>query len=1002
MVKQTVSGVFIWLLLGAFGFSARAAEGIGSIRGSVYDGDFGMPLGEVSIVIPELNLTVQTNSEGLFVFPEAAPGTYTLIFSKSGYTRQVRSDVLVQAGQMTELNVSLAGDFTDIEEFVVEDLQMGAGTEAALLDLRMESPALMDSISADLMSRAGASDAASALRLVAGATIQDGKYAVIRGLPDRYVNSQMNGVRLPTADADKRAVQLDQFPAAAIENIQVSKTFTPDQQGDASGGAVNIILKGVPNERTLKADYSASWDYPSAGSRFLGYRGGGVNRWGKDEGERDIQFDRLGMNWNGAVGVSPEEQPRDYKWSLSGGDKFDLADGTRLGGFGSFFYEKDSSYKEGRDDAYWVRSPGQPMTPRQSQIEGWDAFKTSLWDIRESTQSVQWGTLGTAGIELEDHRFSILYLYTRLAEDTAMLAENTRGKKNLHRYWPTFFGPEFDNYDPYNPDHPGNAETPDASPYLRSETLEYTERTTRTLQFSGRHTLFDLDLSLGRWLRTLPPEVDWKIAYSSAGMVQPDKRMFGTKWYPLIEGGQVVGRHQPFKPSANFTMGYLQRVWKEITEDSEQYQINLKLPFEQWGGQEGYLKFGFFEDTVTRQYNQESFANFADNQMGPKRPWEFYWSSTFPTENHPITAGQVDVDYKGLQKISAWYYMMDMPLTSQFNLIGGSRVEKTTLDIVNQPESQVFWYPKGSYTAVKLNPGDADVSTQQTDVLPSIGFQYRPWDPITLRGSYSETIARQTLKELTPIMQSEYLGGDVFIGNPDLQTSSLKNYDLRLDYTPYAGSLVSVSWFHKKVKDPIEYVQRVTASFDYTTAVNYPEGQMSGYELEVRQDLARFWESMNGLSVGGNATLINSEVTLPPDEAERFNHPNVRAPMTKRDMTNAPAYLYNIYMTYDVPEVKTQLALFYTVRGDTLVAGASPGAGQTRVLIPSLYETEYGTLNFSLTQPLGSIWKLKFQAKNLLDPEIKTVYRSKYIGDDVTKSTYRKGMEFSLSLSASF
>jgi hypothetical protein len=85
----------------------------------------------------------------------------------------------------------------------------------------------MDSIGSDLMSRAGASDAAAALRLVAGASVQDGKYAVIRGLPDRYVSSQMNRVRLPTADENKRAVELDQFPAAAIESIQVSKTFTP-------------------------------------------------------------------------------------------------------------------------------------------------------------------------------------------------------------------------------------------------------------------------------------------------------------------------------------------------------------------------------------------------------------------------------------------------------------------------------------------------------------------------------------------------------------------------------------------------------------------------------------------------------------------------------------------------------------------------------------------------------------------------------------------------------
>jgi hypothetical protein len=79
--------------------------------------------------------------------------------------------------------------------------------------MRFESPALMDSVGADLISKAGASDAASALRLVSGATRsrrQVGGYP--RGLPGRYVSSQLNGVRLPTADENKRAVELDQFP----------------------------------------------------------------------------------------------------------------------------------------------------------------------------------------------------------------------------------------------------------------------------------------------------------------------------------------------------------------------------------------------------------------------------------------------------------------------------------------------------------------------------------------------------------------------------------------------------------------------------------------------------------------------------------------------------------------------------------------------------------------------------------------------------------------------
>src|SRR6185295_5935434 len=117
----------------------------------------------------------------------------------------------------------------------------------------------------------------------------------------RYVVSQMNGVRLPTADEDKRAVELDQFPAAIIESLQVSKTFTPDQQGDASGGAVNVRLKGVPKDPffvSFKSQYS--YNTQSSGrDDFLTYEGGGVDFWGMDDGGRDVQTDLIGMDWRG-------------------------------------------------------------------------------------------------------------------------------------------------------------------------------------------------------------------------------------------------------------------------------------------------------------------------------------------------------------------------------------------------------------------------------------------------------------------------------------------------------------------------------------------------------------------------------------------------------------------------------------------------------------------------------------------------------------------------------
>jgi outer membrane receptor protein involved in Fe transport len=971
------------------------AQEAGGIRGTVYDKDFEAPLPGVEVLLYETGEKRTTTDEGLYVFAQVPPGTYTVVFAKEGYTRQFTPNIVVSPGQMTDLNASLAGEFTEMEEFVVQDLELG-GSELGVLQIRAESPRMLDAISSDLISQAGVSDAAAALPLISGTTVQDGKYAVVRGLPDRYVNSQLNGIRLPTADADKRAVELDQFPAALVENIQISKTFTPDQQGDASGGAVNVVTKGIPEEPMLQFSSQISYNSQVTGnSDFLTYRGGGVSFWGMDD--RDIQTGNIGSSWDGAVGVSEDSAPIDYKWSLSGGGKRELDSGITLGGFGTFFYERDSSfYDNGIDDKYWVETPGAPMTPQYIQgTPQQGSFKTQLFDVTQGTEEVKWGALGAIGLETENHSLSLLSMYTRAAEDKATLAEDTRGK--------AYYFPGYDRYDSLDP---GNLEV-DAAPYLRTETLEYTERTTQTIQLGGRHKLPDPEWSFREYFTLRNPELDWGVSVNRATMYQPDKRQFGSEWLPgsynqgfppYVDPFTTPEVHRQFKPATNFTLGNLQRIWKDISEDGQQYSLNVKFPFEQWSNDEGYLKLGLFHDTVDREYRQDSFSNFNDNSAQYLAPWEDFWSRVFPSEDHPITPAEIDVDYDGRQRISAWYHMVDLPLWSAFKVIGGVRYETTDLDITNYPESDVTWIPPGSSGVVQLNPGDADVSFSQDDALPSIGFEFTPFEAITLRGSYSETVARQTFKELTPIQQMEYLGSDVFIGNPELGMSALDNYDLRLDYTPYEGGLVSLSYFYKDITDPIEYVQRV-ADIIYTTAVNYPEGELSGFEIEVRQRMDRFWESLAGLSLGANATFIDSEVTLPADEAEGFDQPNIQAPMSKRDMTGAPEYLYNIFLIHDLERSGTQLGLFYTVRGDALVAGAGQSNGK---YVPNVYETEYGTLNFSFSQKVKDKLTLKFQAKNLLDPKIEQVYRSDYVRGDKAKTSYRKGIELSLSMAYEF
>jgi TonB-dependent receptor len=452
--------------------------------------------------------------------------------------------------------------------------------------------------------------------------------------------------------------------------------------------------------------------------------------------------------------------------------------------------------------------------------------------------------------------------------------------------------------------------------------------------------------------------------------------------------------HLPFKPAANFTIGNLQRIFKDIDEESEQATGNLKLPFKSWTDTDGWLKVGAFHDHVSRKFNQDTFSNFNDNSSFSS-PFEDFWSAHFPDQNHPITASDQDVDYHAHQQVGAWYGMLDLPLADGLELVTGARVESTRIDIENLPESGAFWFPPGSLAPTHLNPGDADVDFAQTDVLPSIGLAWRPLDGVTLRAAYSKTVARQTFKELTPIIQQEFLGGPIFIGNPDLQMSALDNYDLRADWAPYDGALASMSWFRKEIKRPIEYVQQVADNFDFTTAVNYPKGTLSGYEFELRQHLGHFVESLDGLSVGANATFINAKVRLPDDEVAAFAQPGIEMTITQRDMTNAPSHLYNAFLTWDLTDAGTQIGAFYTVTGDTLLAGAGQSGGN---FVPSVYMTQYDNLNVTLTQAIGKYFRIGLGAKNLTNPELREVYRSPIGGPDVTHREHTEGIEYSLSL----
>ncbi|VGO11680.1 hypothetical protein PDESU_00225 [Pontiella desulfatans] len=1073
----------------------QAYSQMGGIRGSVMDKDFEVPLTGVKVRISETGQEAETGDAGSYYLEQVPPGAYTLLFSKSGYTRFTKPEVVVMGGQLAEVEAALEGEYEEMDELVVRDIQLGGASEIGLLNLRMESSALMDSVGADLISQAGASDAAGALKLVSGTTVQDGKYAVVRGLPDRYVVSLLNGVRLPTADPDKRAVQLDQYPSSLIESVRVLKSFTPDQQGDASGGAVDVVLRGIPEKRVLKFSVGTKYNENYGGDEFLSYDTSENDYWGQREFEpaEDLAETIDGEQRNDrpiaqypttSYGVSQTDQPENYSWGIELGDRYDLdlfGEEVSVGGLAAFNYEQSATYYEGISDKYTL-APDNTYTNTgtiSKEVDSEHVALTDMWDIKKGTYEINWSGAVGIGLEHELLKLNYLHVFTHNTEDTAIQSLDFRGRETYNPEYVDFVEPESSS--DYLQDFSRYY-----APYRRSESIVYAERDTESDQFGGELTLPVPDLNLGI-IKFKRPVLDIKLSDSSSSLWK-QKEMLDYFWYPgkatteIAEGwewdagiptddilpgalenfvsgaawlnpftnslGEVkappavtekwitdyaafksyIERHPElglvfpqyawyngnvnvdgsnpqeitgvesngtYVADSGIQLGNYQVIWQEVVEDSDQVAFNYKWDFENWTANKGFFKAGIFQDRVDRKYFQQTLSNISPDpsvsfDTGFKGTWDESLADLFAADsNTAVYSSFADIQYDGEQDLDAHYFMLDFPVFDFLTVRGGVRHEEFALKTFLEPDD--YQYARtiksgGGLGYLTSNETgyveDADYS--RVDNLPSIGFDLTPVEPITFRFNWAQTVAKQQFKEVVPIIQREYAGADAFYGNPDLVASPVDNLDLRLDYTPYPGGLISVSYFTKDITDPIQYYKGYDDYGNgYTFVTNYSSAWVDGYEFEIRQDLGRFFSPMEGMSVGANYTYITGEVDLGNGETS--------------DVMEMPEYLYNLFCTYGIDFMDTKIGLFYTHQGDTLKTVKNDEGTPS----PAIYALDYGALNFTISTKLTDHLKLSFKAKNLTDPDIQTVYRVDGLGDALHTS-YTKGREYSVGVTASW
>jgi TonB-dependent receptor len=325
--------------------------------------------------------------------------------------------------------------------------------------------------------------------------------------------------------------------------------------------------------------------------------------------------------------------------------------------------------------------------------------------------------------------------------------------------------------------------------------------------------------------------------------------------------------------------------------------------------------------------------------------------------------------YTASQDITAGYGMADLGILSWLRLIGGVRLENTDMAI---------------------NAGEEGSSSiEQLDLLPSVAMVLSPITNVNLRLSYSETVARPSFREKSPI--ESYDGElDLFIqGNPGLVMSAITSYDARLEWFPSPGDILSVGVFYKQLKDPIEL-----ARVDFQNSVTYinrDEAKLMGVEFEARKSFEFLSEQLKGLTLGANLALIKSEVALTSDEyAGKTNEVYQTDPT--RPLYAQPPYIANLDLSYDHPTWGTSFTVAANFTGERIILTTAQG--------PDIYEHSPITLDAGITQKLAPHWSMRFGVRNILDQDFRQTYGQNF--DDPVRQNYKRGRTYALSLSAEF
>jgi TonB-dependent receptor len=843
--------LFLSFFLGAF---TSAQTGKGAISGRVADSSGAMLQG-ARVELQPGGATAVTGQQGEFTISGLDPGDYTVTVNYVGFS-VFSAKLSVTPGQVARVDASLKVA-TKNEEIVVTAER--AHGEAEALNRQRESDNILQVLPVEVITSLPNTNIADALGRLPSVTLErdegEGKYVQIRGAEPRYNNVTIDGMEVASPES-VRQIKLDIVPANLVDSVEINKTLSANQDGDAIGGSVNLVTKRAEEKPTLYLNGIGGYT-PIVGGRTLSEFDGTV-------GQRFGESKRLGVlfgasyDWNGrgindvepsptaiqcdpgangCLNPSPTapfvatysgEDVRDYRYyrtryGFTGDIDYKLGDVSGL--YVRLLYSHFDNFGD-----RWVYSPsvGTWNTPTLTNNDGSMSFNVSIRRPVQVIGSLQAGGKNVIGPWLAVYEFSV-----------------SRASSEDHGYSQANFdgtGPALSNLqfaiDP-------NSHTPKFIPQGGVNVYD-----------PSQYTLTSLDVS-----RTYSPQLN----LAGAASVQRNYNLaghFGTFEF----GGKIRNAHK-FQDS-------LDPVYDSVTNPP---MTNFLGSFSNPSYYDGAYPGSFTQPTADFGKIRSYFnANVND-------------PNSFKQDFASSAQNQYPNNFDLIERVTAGYLMNTLQFR-RVRLQTGVRFEGTQENLLGY---QVF-FDSGGFLCPGPNPSDPfcqgitnpigtlKKNSSYLDVFPSAQLRFELVKDSAIRVSYGRGIARPDFGDLPPTFNSQGNGNEVDIGNPNLVPTRANNFDILFEQYLKPLGVIQAGVFYKDISQPIfsERTQ-ISAAFaaqnpqftpyvgeNLVQPINGSAAHLVGFEVAYQQHMTFLPGFLSGFGLSANYSYTSSKAHGGPNRTD--------------------------------------------------------------------------------------------------------------------------------------